>query len=59
MYIGAPGSADAAGEGYVDVDTLAEYVADAQGAYSSFGGVMLWDADTAYCECDAILRMYM
>ncbi len=59
MYIGAPGSADAAGEGYVDVATLAEYVADAQGKYSSFGGVMLWDADTAYCECDAILCMHM
>lgn len=48
VYIGAPGSADSAGEGYVDVGTLADYVADAQAKYSSFGGVMLWDASTAH-----------
>ncbi|RPD72443.1 glycoside hydrolase [Lentinus tigrinus ALCF2SS1-7] len=48
VYIGAPGSADAAGEGYVGVSTLANYVSDAQENWSSFGGVMLWDADTAY-----------
>ncbi|KAI0750065.1 glycoside hydrolase [Daedaleopsis nitida] len=48
VYIGAAGSADAAGEGYVNVSTLANYVADAQSKYSSFGGVMIWDADTAY-----------
>ncbi|RDX56968.1 glycoside hydrolase [Lentinus brumalis] len=48
VYIGAPGSADAAGEGYVGVSTLANYVSDAQKKWSSFGGVMLWDADTAY-----------
>ncbi len=50
VYIGAPGSADAAGEGYVGVSTLANYVSDAQKKWSSFGGVMLWDADTAYSE---------
>ena len=50
VYIGAPGSEDAAGQGYVNVSTLASYVADAQEKYSSFGGVMLWDADTAHCE---------
>ncbi|KAI0715813.1 glycoside hydrolase [Cerioporus squamosus] len=48
VYIGAPGSADAAGEGYVGVSTLANYVSDAQKKWSSFGGVMVWDADTAY-----------
>ena len=50
VYIGAPGSVDAAGEGYVNVSTLAGFVADAQAKYASFGGVMLWDADTAYGE---------
>ncbi|KAJ3484498.1 hypothetical protein NLI96_g5610 [Meripilus lineatus] len=48
VYIGAPGDAQAAGEGYVDLETLAQYASDAQAKYSSFGGVMLWDADTAY-----------
>ncbi|KAI0789960.1 glycoside hydrolase superfamily [Abortiporus biennis] len=48
VYIGAPGSPDAAGEGYVDATTLANYVKSAQQKYSSFGGVMLWDADSAY-----------
>ncbi|KAI0760971.1 glycoside hydrolase [Trametes elegans] len=48
VYIGAPGSSDSAGEGYVSVGTLADYVAGAQEKYASFGGVMLWDASTAY-----------
>lgn len=50
VYIGAPASADAAGTGYVDSGTLASYVSDAQSKYSSFGGVMMWDMDTAYSE---------
>lgn len=50
VYIGAPGSPDAAGEGYVDSTTLANYAADAQSKYSSFGGVMMWDADSAYSK---------
>ena len=48
VYIGAPGSADAAGEGYVDAATLASFAKDAQNQFSSFGGVMLWDADSAF-----------
>ena len=50
VYIGAPASPDAAGTGYVDADTLANYAAEAQSKYSSFGGVMMWDADTAYSK---------
>ena len=50
VYIGAPASPSAAGEGYVGPATLAKYVADAQKKYDTFGGVMLWDADTAYSE---------
>ncbi|KAI0342621.1 glycoside hydrolase [Trametopsis cervina] len=48
VFIGAAASADAAGTGYVNSGTLANYAADAQAKYSSFGGVMMWDADTAY-----------
>ena len=50
VYIGAPASPDAADEGYVSPSTLAKYVADAQSKYDTFGGVMLWDADTAYSK---------
>ncbi|KAI0671345.1 glycoside hydrolase [Trametes maxima] len=48
VYIGAAGSSDSAGEGYVSASKLAQYASDAQAKYSSFGGVMLWDASTAY-----------
>ncbi|KAF8649840.1 hypothetical protein AX16_005603 [Volvariella volvacea WC 439] len=48
VYIGAPASADAAGSGYVRSSTLIEVAKNAQQRYSSFGGVMLWDADQAY-----------
>ncbi|KAG6902322.1 hypothetical protein C0995_001701 [Termitomyces sp. Mi166 len=48
VYLGAPGDSSAAGDGYVDVKTLSKMATDAQRQYSSFGGVMLWDADAAY-----------
>ncbi|EJD07126.1 glycoside hydrolase [Fomitiporia mediterranea MF3/22] len=48
IYIGAPGSATAAHQGYVDIDTLEKYALAAQGNYTTFGGVMLWDASDAY-----------
>ncbi|KAF9056653.1 glycoside hydrolase superfamily [Panaeolus papilionaceus] len=48
VYLGAPGSAQAAGTGFVSSQTLIDVVRDAQTKYSSFGGVMLWDADSAY-----------
>ncbi|KAH8987099.1 glycoside hydrolase [Lactarius hatsudake] len=47
VYIGAPASKDAAGTGYVDVGTLANYAKQAQKTWSSFGGVMLWEASLA------------
>lgn len=50
VYIGAPAGPKAAGSGYVDVDTLISMVSKVQKQYSSFGGVMLWNADTAYSE---------
>lgn len=50
VFIGAPGSPEAAGQGYVDIETLSNIARDTQKRYSSFGGVMLWDADTAYSK---------
>ncbi|KAF9535506.1 glycoside hydrolase superfamily [Crepidotus variabilis] len=48
VYLGAPGSPAAAGSGYVPPQNLIDMARDAQQKYSSFGGIMLWDADTAY-----------
>ncbi|PPQ63527.1 hypothetical protein CVT24_004755 [Panaeolus cyanescens] len=48
VYLGAPASAEAAGTGFVSSRTLIDVARDAQKKYSSFGGVMLWDADQAY-----------
>ncbi|KAG6815860.1 hypothetical protein H0H87_010716 [Tephrocybe sp. NHM501043] len=48
IFLGAPASSSAAGNGYVDAATLANIAKNAQKQYSSFGGVMLWDADVAY-----------
>ena len=55
IYIGAPASSTAAGSGYVDATTLANIAIATRGNYSSFGGVMLWDASQAYGE-QTILR---
>lgn len=48
VYIGAPASDTAAGSGYVDAATLASDALATRENYSSFGGVMLWDASQAY-----------
>ncbi|EIW57149.1 glycoside hydrolase [Trametes versicolor FP-101664 SS1] len=48
VYIGAPASSTAAGAGYVDAATLANIALETRSQYSSFGGVMLWDASQAY-----------
>jgi hypothetical protein len=50
VYLGAPGSADSAGNGFVSSQTLINVARDAQNRYSSFGGIMLWDADSAYSK---------
>ncbi|KAJ2287949.1 Chitinase 2, partial [Coemansia sp. RSA 2706] len=48
LYIGAPGSQSAAGRGYVDASKINSIVSDIRGKYSSFGGVMTWDASQAF-----------
>ena len=53
VYIGAPASEEAAGEGYVDIGTLAKYAKQAQETWSSFGGVMLWEASLAVGQCES------
>ncbi|KAK0480304.1 glycoside hydrolase family 18 protein [Armillaria novae-zelandiae] len=50
VYIGAPASSTAAGSGYVDAATLANIATQTRNQYSSFGGVMFWDASQAYAN---------
>ncbi|KAJ7622131.1 glycoside hydrolase family 18 protein [Roridomyces roridus] len=49
VYIGAP-AASSAGAGYVDAATLGALAVSTRSQYSSFGGIMLWDASQAYGE---------
>jgi chitinase len=48
VYIGAPASSTAAGSGYVSPSTFTPIIQQTMAEYSSFGGVMLWDASQAY-----------
>ena len=48
VYIGAPASNTAAGSGFVNVNTLGSIARQTLGNFSSFGGVMLWDASQAF-----------
>jgi len=50
IYIGAPAAPTAAGSGYVDAATLASIAKTTRSQYSSFGGIMLWDASQAYAN---------
>ena len=48
VYIGAPAAPQAAGSGYVSASTLASDALQTRSQFSSFGGVMLWDASQAH-----------
>ncbi len=48
VYVGALASTTAGGSGYVDPATLINIALAARSQYSSFGGVMLWDASQAW-----------
>ncbi|AOW04459.1 YALI0D22396p [Yarrowia lipolytica CLIB122] len=47
IYLGVPGAVSAASTGYIDGATLKSYV-DKVKQYSSFGGIMMWDASQAF-----------
>lgn len=48
IYIGAMGAyTNGEDTGYVDPDTLKAFIDDTRSKFSSFGGVMLWDAELA------------
>ncbi|GJF00072.1 glycoside hydrolase family 18 protein [Phanerochaete sordida] len=50
VFIGVPASSTAAGSGYVDIGTLTGIIQQTKATYSSFGGVMFWDASQAYAN---------
>ncbi|TBU55439.1 glycoside hydrolase superfamily [Dichomitus squalens] len=50
VYIGAPASPSAAGSGYIDAATLGKIAVATRSNYSSFGGIMLWDASQAFAN---------
>jgi len=50
IYIGGPASSSAAGSGYVSAATLGSIAQQTRSQYSSFGGIMLWDASQAYAN---------
>lgn len=47
IYLGVPAAVSAASTGYIDGATLKSYV-DKVKQYSSFGGIMMWDASQAF-----------
>ncbi|KAJ7629207.1 glycoside hydrolase [Mycena polygramma] len=50
IFIGAPASTTAAESGYVPATTLGKIALEMRAQYSSFGGIMLWDASQAYAN---------
>ncbi|KIY68844.1 glycoside hydrolase family 18 protein [Cylindrobasidium torrendii FP15055 ss-10] len=50
IFIGAPASSTAAGSGYVDAATLSTIAVETREKYTSFGGVMFWDASQAWAN---------
>ncbi len=53
VYLGVPASQSAAGSGYVSSTTLASAAKEMQSKYSSFGGIMMWDASQAWANVPA------
>ncbi|KAJ2818428.1 Chitinase 2, partial [Coemansia furcata] len=47
VYLGVPGSPSAASTGYMPIDRLEELVNATRTKFSSFGGMMVWDASQA------------
>lgn len=50
VYIGAPASSTAAGQGFLDASSLGSIAIQMRKSFPSFGGVMLWDVSQAYAN---------
>ena len=51
IYMGVPASSTAANDGYVSIGQLTPIIPQTKSQFSSFGGVMMWDASEAYSAC--------
>ncbi|KAK9729099.1 Chitinase 2 [Basidiobolus ranarum] len=47
IYLGVPGSGPSAGSGYIPATQINQIIDDIRKKYSSFGGVMAWDASSS------------
>ncbi|KAJ1919923.1 Chitinase 2 [Mycoemilia scoparia] len=47
IYLGIPGSPQAAGTGYVDPEAISRIIPEIKNKYPTFGGVFMWDASQA------------
>ncbi|KAF9883098.1 hypothetical protein FE257_004106 [Aspergillus nanangensis] len=56
VFLGIPGNSGAAGSGYVSVSDLSGIIEYVKG-FSSFGGVMIWDASQAYANSGLTLEI--
>ncbi|KAG2180113.1 hypothetical protein INT43_003901 [Umbelopsis isabellina] len=52
LFVGVPGSTTGASSGYVPLASLESTVSSLRSQYTSFGGVMMWDASQAYGNTD-------
>ncbi|OZJ03709.1 hypothetical protein BZG36_03309 [Bifiguratus adelaidae] len=52
IFLGLPGSTTAAGSGYVPYSQLTGIITNTRNSYSSFGGVMFWDASQTWTNTD-------
>ena len=50
IYMGAAASSTAAHTGYLPIAQLTTQIQQTKAQYSSFGGVMFWDASQAYSK---------
>ncbi|KAI0084132.1 glycoside hydrolase family 18 protein [Irpex rosettiformis] len=50
VYLGVPAAQSAAGSGYLPISSLSPIIQSYKAQYSSFGGVMFWDASQAYAN---------
>lgn len=53
VYLGVPASPSAAGSGYVPISKVVQAANYLQNTYSTFGGIMMWDASQAVANVDS------
>ncbi|KAI8149315.1 chitinase [Fennellomyces sp. T-0311] len=52
LFLGVPASDYAAGQGYVPYNDLTAAIRETASRYTTFGGIMMWDASAAYANTE-------